>query len=58
VLFDVTHKVSKEYELDDMPATYIIDKDGNLRYMHNGFEPGYEDTFHKQVRELMEEWSS
>jgi peroxiredoxin len=58
VLFDVTHKVSEEYEVDDMPATYIIDKDGNLRYMHSGFEPGYEDTFHKQVRELMEEWSS
>lgn len=57
VLFDDTHEVSKKYEVNDMPSTYIIDKDGNLRYMHNGFEPGYEDVFHKQIRELMEEWS-
>jgi peroxiredoxin len=57
VLFDANHEVSKKYEVDDMPSTYIIDKDGNLRYMHDGFEAGFEDVFHKQVRELMEEWS-
>ena len=55
VLFDETHEVSKQYEVEDMPSTYIIDRDGNLRYMHNGFAPGYEDVFQKQVRELMEE---
>jgi peroxiredoxin len=49
--------VSRKYEVGDMPSTYIIDKDGNLRYMHGGYEPGYEDVFQKQVRELMEEWS-
>lgn len=55
VLFDVTHQVSKDYEVEDMPSTYIIDRDGNLRYMHNGFAPGFEDVFQKQIRELMEE---
>ena len=55
VLFDVTHEVSKKYEVDDIPSTYIIDRDGNLRYIHRGFPPGYRDEFQKQVRELMSE---
>jgi len=55
VLFDVTHEVSKKYEVDDIPSTYIIDRDGNLRYVHHGFPPGYRDVFQKQVRELMAE---
>ncbi|WP_455202254.1 peroxiredoxin family protein [Kaarinaea lacus] len=55
VLFDVTHEVSEKYEVDDIPSTYIIDRDGNLRYIHQGFPPGYRDIFQKQVRELMAE---
>lgn len=55
VLFDVTHEVSKKYEVDDIPSTYIIDRDGNLRYIHRGLPPGYRDLFQKQVRELMTE---
>ena len=55
VLFDVTNEVSKAYEVDDIPSVYIIDRDGNLRYVHHGFPPGYRDVFQKQVRELMAE---
>jgi peroxiredoxin len=55
VLFDVTHEVSKAYEVDDIPSVYIIDRDGNLRYVHHGLPPGYRDVFQKQVRELMAE---
>jgi len=55
VLFDTTNEVSKKYEVDDIPSTYIIDRDGNLRYVHRGFPPGYRDEFQKQVRELMAE---
>ncbi|MEJ2181653.1 MAG: TlpA disulfide reductase family protein [Gammaproteobacteria bacterium] len=55
VLFDVTNEVSKKYEVDDIPSVDIIDRDGNLRYVHHGFPPNYRDVFQKQVRELMAE---
>ena len=55
ILFDEIHDASKKYEVDSMPATYILDRDGHLRYIHNGFPDGYQDEFQKQVRELMEE---
>lgn len=55
ILIDDMHDVSKKYEVEDMPSTYILDRDGHLRYVHNGFPDGYQDEFQKQVRELMEE---
>jgi peroxiredoxin len=55
ILLDRSHAVSDKYDVSDMPSTYILDRDGQLRFVHNGFEEGYEDDILKQVRELMEE---
>ena len=55
ILLDTTHRVADKYEVADMPSTYLLDRDGELRYVHNGFEEGYEDEVIKQVRELMDE---
>lgn len=55
ILLDNTHTVADKYEVADMPSTYLLDRDGHLRFVHNGFEEGYEDEVLKQVRELMDE---
>jgi len=55
VLMDSTHEVSEKYEVDEMPSTYLIDRDGNLRYTHRGFPAGFDDVLVKEVRELMAE---
>ena len=55
VLFDSSSKVSEEYEVDDMPTTVLVDRDGNMRYVHRGFLPDYEDEYQREVRELMAE---
>jgi len=55
VLFDGTNDVSKRYKVDDMPSTYLIDRDGNLRYVYRGYSPGNADEYQQQVRELMSE---
>lgn len=55
VLLDPSHAVSDQYEVSEMPSTYLLDRDGHLRYVHNGFEEGYQDEVLKQVRELMDE---
>ena len=55
VLFDTSNDVSKKYDVQAMPSTVLVDRDGNLRYLHRGYLPGYEDEYHKQVRELVRE---
>lgn len=53
VLLDTDKAVSKLYDLSTMPSTVLIDRDGKVRYLHRGYLAGYEDTYDKQVRELL-----
>lgn len=55
VLFDNTSKVSKLYDVVAMPSTVLIDRDGNMRYLHQGYKPGYIEQYQQQVRELIRE---
>ena len=55
ILFDNTNKVSKLYKVVAMPSTVIVDRDGNIRYLHKGYLPGYEEEYRKQVKELIRE---
>ncbi|HKX40163.1 MAG TPA: TlpA disulfide reductase family protein [Burkholderiaceae bacterium] len=53
VLLDTNKGVSKLYDLSTMPSTVLIDRDGKVRYVHRGYLAGYEDTYDKQIRELL-----
>jgi len=53
VLLDTDKAVSKLYDLSTMPSTVLVDRDGKVRYLHRGYLAGYEDTYDKQVRELL-----
>src|SRR5512134_651241 len=55
VLLDTEKKVSRLYDLSTMPSTILIDRDGRVRYVHRGYREGYEDTYDKQIRELLRE---
>ena len=55
VLLDGDKTVSKLYGLNAMPSTVLIDRDGRLRYLHQGYRSGYEDTYDQQIRELLKE---
>src|SRR5512134_2762562 len=55
VLLDSEKKVSRLYDLSTMPSTILIDRDGRVRYVHRGYREGYEDTYDKQIRELLRE---
>lgn len=55
ILFDNKNKVSKLYKVAAMPTTVIVDRDGNMRYLHKGYKPGYEKDYEKQVRALLRE---
>jgi thiol-disulfide isomerase/thioredoxin len=55
ILYDTQSRVSKLYQVDAMPTTVMIDRDGNARYLHRGYQPGYEDDYRKQVKALVRE---
>ncbi|MCW8901039.1 MAG: TlpA family protein disulfide reductase [Gammaproteobacteria bacterium] len=55
VLFDSTNKTSKLYDVSAMPTTILIDRNGNKRFLHKGYKPGYENDYQKQIKKLLRE---
>jgi thiol-disulfide isomerase/thioredoxin len=55
VLFDTKSEVSKLYKVETMPTTVIVAKDGTMRYLHHGYQAGYENDYQTEVRTLLRE---
>ncbi|MEH6556386.1 MAG: TlpA disulfide reductase family protein [Oceanicoccus sp.] len=55
VLYDSDGNVSKLFDVSAMPTTVIVDRDGNMRYLHKGFKPGYEDKYAANIKALIRE---
>ena len=55
VLFDTKNITSNLYKVSAMPTTVIIDRNGNKRFLHKGYKPGYENDYKKQVKQLLRE---
>ena len=55
ILFDETSKVSKDYAVKGLPTTYLIDKQGNVRYRAvGGREFNHPDVI-KTINQLIDE---
>ncbi|MFK7885851.1 MAG: TlpA disulfide reductase family protein [Gammaproteobacteria bacterium] len=55
ILFDKTNQVSKDYDVVAMPSTVIVDRDGNIRYIHRGYKPGDENAYQDMIRAVIVE---
>ena len=55
VLFDVNDDVSKLYDVQAMPTTVIVDRDGNQRLLHKGYKSGDEVKYKQAVKALLRE---
>lgn len=55
VLFDDRKEVSRLYDIDAMPFTVLVDRDGIVRHVHKGYRRGYEDRYLDQIRALLRE---
>jgi len=55
VLLDTDKKVSKLYDLNTMPSTVVIDRDGKMRFLHRGYRAGTEADYEQQIRGLLKE---
>ena len=55
VLFDDTKEVSKLYQVEAMPVTVLVDREGTVRHVHHGYKPGYEEKYLTEIRSLLRE---
>jgi thiol-disulfide isomerase/thioredoxin len=55
VLFDARQEVSRSYQVNAMPVTVLIDRAGVVRYISEGYKPGYEKRYTEKLRELLNE---
>jgi peroxiredoxin len=55
ILFDTENKISKLYDVKGMPSTVLVDRDGNIRYVHMGYQPGAEAEYQTHIRALVRE---
>ncbi len=55
VLLDNEQLVSRLYDLKAMPSTVVVDRDGNVRYVHKGYKPGDESKYVEVVKALIRE---
>ena len=55
ILYDRANSVSQLYDVVAMPTTIILDRTGAVRFVHHGYEPGYENDYQDQIRALIRE---
>jgi len=55
VLIDRDQRVSELYDLEAMPSTIVVDRDGVIRYIHLGYKPGDESKYVEVVKKLIRE---
>jgi alkyl hydroperoxide reductase subunit AhpC len=55
VLADVRKEVARAYEPSTMPLTVLIDREGVVRYVSEGYKVGYEARYTEKLRELLNE---
>ena len=55
ILFDTGSNVGRNYMLQKMPVTILVDRAGVVRYSSVGFKQGDERAYLDQIRELLRE---
>lgn len=55
LLMDKENGVSALYGVTAMPSTVLVDRKGNVRWLHRGYKPGDENEYLNQVRALLRE---
>lgn len=55
VLYDAQSSVSELFDVDAMPTSILVDRNGKMRFLHRGYKPGYEVDYRNQIKELIRE---
>ena len=55
ILFDTSSSIGRDYLLQKMPMTILVDRSGVVRYANVGFKRGDDGAYLDQIRELLRE---
>lgn len=53
LVWDKDKSVASSYSPEAMPTSFIVDKNGLIRFVHEGFHPGDEASIEAQVKSLL-----
>ncbi|MCB1154154.1 MAG: TlpA family protein disulfide reductase [Deltaproteobacteria bacterium] len=53
VLIDADKKIPKALATTAMPSTYVVDQEGTIRYVNEGYKPGDEDKIKEKIEALL-----
>jgi cytochrome c biogenesis protein CcmG, thiol:disulfide interchange protein DsbE len=53
IAWDEGNAISRRYNLDKMPTSFIVDRKGIVRFVHGGYVDGEEDQIAREVDELL-----
>lgn len=53
LLLDTNQDVSEQYDVNAMPFTVLVDRDGNVNYVHRGYRPGDEADYVNRLKPLL-----
>jgi len=52
VLMDTNGDFKRAMGVNNVPHTFLMDKDGNIVYSHNNYAPGDEDKLYQEIKKL------
>lgn len=53
VVHDDAHQVAERYEPPRMPSTFLVDRDGVVRHVHEGFRSSNAQELEHQIQQLL-----
>ncbi|MBL4868219.1 MAG: TlpA family protein disulfide reductase, partial [Pseudomonadales bacterium] len=53
ILYDLEQRVSQQYAVKEMPSSFIIDRDGNIRHEHVGYQPSFAKLYEQEIQRLV-----
>ena len=53
IIYDANGEIATAYNFKDMPTSILIDRDGKVRFVHQGFFPEKEDLYASHINTLI-----
>lgn len=55
IVYDPEGKIAKDYQLLGMPSSYIVDRNGQVRFAHKGFFIQKQSQYENEIQTLLSE---
>jgi len=57
ILLDTNNDVFRNYHVEVMPTSFLVDCTGEIRFTHSGFKPGDEQEIEEKIVEILKDYA-